>query len=209
MQLIDISSPLGPSTPVFPGDPAVTLTRTRAIARGDPYNLSSITMGTHAGTHVDPPVHFVAGGTPIDRIDLAALNGPCRVVEVPPSATEIDGEFVRSLPGGASRLLFRSRNSERWARSEAFFPDYVALEARAADALVARGVKLVGVDALSVENDPSGAYPVHHRLLSAGVLILEGLRLAAAPPGEYVLHCLPLRIEEGDGGPARAVLERA
>ena len=208
MERIDISSPLGPTTPVFPGDPGVTLHRTHDLARGDPYNLSALGMGTHAGTHVDPPVHFLPNGATIDSIDLGTLNGPCRVVEVPPATTSIDASIVANVPAGTERVLFRTSNSVRWSRSEAFFGDFVALEPSAARALVERSVRLVGIDALSIENDPSGRYEVHHTLLGAGVLILEGLRLGEAAAGAYDLVCLPLRIVEGDGGPARALLMR-
>lgn len=208
MRVIEISSPLGPSTPAFPGDPPVTLVRTHSIARGDAYNVSALSMGTHAGTHVDPPVHFLPDGATIDRIDLSALNGPCTVVQLPAGALAIDADVVERLPPGTERVLFRTRNSERWKVSEEFFPDYVALAPSAAEALAARGARLVGIDALSIENDATGRYPVHHALLSAGVLILEGLRLSEAPPGAYDLRCLPLRLHDGDGGPARAVLVR-
>lgn len=199
--------PLGNGMPSFPGDPPFTLSPARRIARGDPYNLSEITLGTHAGTHVDPPSHFVEGGLPIDRVDLDRLNGPCVVVEVPAGVDEIPPSAVDGLADGVSRVLFRTSNSERWRQRLAFFPDYVALSPASAAALLERGVRTVGLDALSIERDVTGTFPVHRLLLGAGVAIIEGLLLAEAAGGAAVLRCLPLRLRDGDGGPARATLE--
>jgi len=203
---IDISMPLRSGMAAFPGDPLFASSPTHSLETGAPYNLSALAFGSHAGTHVDPPRHFFAGGLPIDRIDLGILNGPCVVVGVDPRRTEIGPTEVAGIPAGVERVLFRTSNSERWRSNAAFFADYVALTPPAADALVARKIRLVGVDSLSVESDPSGLYSVHHRLLGQGALILEGLALADAPPGAYELQCLPLRLENGDGGPARAIL---
>jgi len=199
--------PLYRGMPAFPGDPRFAAEPSHAISRGDAYNVSALALGSHAGTHVDPPCHFLADGLSIDEIDLDALNGPCHVVEIPPGRKELGAEELAHVPANAERILFRTANSARWARRLEFFPDYVALGVSAADEIVARGkVRLVGIDSLSVETDPTGRFPVHRALLGAGVLILEGLLLDSAPPGEYDLECLPLRIQKGDGGPARAVL---
>lgn len=198
--------PLYVGMPAFPGDPTFTSTPVRSLARGDPYNISQIALGTHAGTHVDPPVHFVAGGATTDQLDLDTLNGRCRVVDVDPRSTVVPPESVETLPAGTERVLFRTGNSGRWTEPYRFFPDYVGLAPAAADALARAGVRLVGIDALSVENDATGRFPVHHALLSRGILILEGLLLADVPAGEYLLDCLPLRLRSGDGGPARASL---
>lgn len=206
MRRIDISMPLFAGMPSFPGDPLFSTRTVRTLDRGDPYNLSELILGSHAGTHVDPPVHFVRGGATVDQIDLEALNGPCRVVDVDPRADSVRADDVLGLPAGTARVLFRTRNSPRWEHSLTFFPDYVGLRPDAAKALLARNVRLVGIDALSVENDPSGSFPVHRALLGHGTLILEGILLAAAGAGEYSLDCLPLRVRAGDGGPARAML---
>ena len=203
---IDVSMPLYEGMPGFPGDPPLALRPVHRIDRGDAYNLSRIELGTHAGTHVDPPVHFVAGANPIDRVDLDILNGPCRVVAVPGSCSVVSAAEAEAVPPGTARVLFRTSNSERWATRLEFFEDYVGLDLAAAEVLVRRGVRLVGIDSLSVERDPTGRFPVHHTLLGHGVLILEGLLLAHTPPGEYDLACLPLRIRAGDGGPARVTL---
>ena len=203
---LDLSFPLGPRTPTFPGDPPIRVVPVRTLENGDPYRLSTVAMGSHSGTHLDAPSHFVAGGVPVDRVDLALLNGPVVVVEVPGDAAAVGRSDVERLPAGTVRALFRSRNSARWAAGSGFFADYVALSPDAAEAAVERGIRLVGVDALSVENDPTQRFPVHHRLLGAGCWILEGLRLAEAAPGPHRLGCLPLRLEGADGAPCRVVL---
>lgn len=194
--------------PVFPGDVEFGLRASRRIRDGDRYNLSRITLGTHAGTHIDPPLHFIDGGAAVDEVDLGAMNGPCRVWPVPDRVASITARELSGVPGGTERVLLKTSNSARWNASRAFFPEYVALDDSAAQYLVESGVRLVGIDGLSIESDPSERFPVHHRLLSAGVLILEGLELFGVPPGDYELRCLPLRLRGGDGGPARALLGR-
>ena len=206
MPLYDISAPIRAGMPSFPGDPPVSIEPVHQIVRGDAYNLSELRMGTHAGTHVDPPVHFLPNGASIDRVDLTALNGPCHVVRVPEGHKDVGVADLRGVLHGVTRVLFRSRNSERWAKEDRFFPDYVAVTPEAAEYLASSGLKLVGIDSQSVERDPTGRFPVHKTLLESGCLILEGVRLAQVPEGEYELRCLPLLVHDGDGGPCRAVL---
>ncbi|HXQ94204.1 MAG TPA: cyclase family protein [Thermoplasmata archaeon] len=206
MRTIDISMPVAPGMPSFPGDPEVVVSPVWRLAKGDGYNLSTWSFGSHTGTHVDPPRHFADDGATADHLDLDVLNGPCVVVDVDPSARAVAARDVARVPPGATRVLFRTANSARWARGIPYFPDYVALAEESVGPLLDHGVRLVGIDSLSIESDPSGRYPVHRRLLSAGALILEGLRLAEAPAGPYDLRCLPLRLASADGAPCRAVL---
>jgi arylformamidase len=203
---IDITVPLSSDVPLFPGDPAVRVTPVRRLDRGDPYNLCSVSMGSHSGTHVDAPSHFLANGATIDRADLDLFNGPARVVEVPAETRWIGRSEMARVPEGSTRVLFRTSNSDRWARGDPFFPDYVALTSESAELLLERGVRLVGVDAPSVESDPTLRFPVHHRLLAAGTWIIEGLRLSGVAPGMYDLSCLPLPLVGADGAPCRAIL---
>ena len=200
--------PIYPGMPSFPGDPVVTVEPAHSISRGDSYNVSAISLGSHTGTHVDPPRHFLTDGSGIDQVGLDALNGACHVVHLGPTVRSIGAREVSAVPDGARRVLFRTSNSERWSRSMEFFPDYVSVTPEGAGAIVDRRWSLIGIDSLSVELDPSGRFPVHHTLLGAGVLILEGLLLGEVPGGPAELACLPLRIRHGDGGPARAAVSR-
>ncbi|MCI4346532.1 MAG: cyclase family protein [Thermoplasmata archaeon] len=206
MELRDISMPLGAGTPIFPGDPAFVANRIQRVEAGAPYNLTELKLGSHTGTHVDPPLHFLPGQAGAERLDLRTLNGPCRVLHLPRTPRAIGAEELSGVPRGTERLLLRTPNSERWAAGEGFFRDFAALSRPGAELLRSRGVRLVGIDALSIERGGSQGFPVHWLLLGAGVPILEGLRLEGTPAGEYELRCLPLRLVDGDGAPCRAIL---
>jgi arylformamidase len=206
MRVLDVSFPIRTGMPTFPGDPPVEVEPAKRIADGDPYDLSALRLGSHTGTHVDPPRHFVPGGAGIDAVDPARLNGPARVVHLPRAVRSIGAREAGAVPEGSERVLFRTSNSERWHERMSFFGDFVAVAPEGAEELVRRGVRLVGIDALSIERDETERYPVHHRLLGSDILIVEGLLLFDAPEGEHELRCLPLRIADGDGGPARALL---
>lgn len=206
VRFYDISAEIHPGMPSFPGDPPISVRATHELSRGAAYNLSELSLGSHAGTHIDPPRHFLPGGLPVDRIDLEALNGPCRVVHVPDPHREVSTGDLKGLLHGVTRVLFRTRNSARWAQGESFFPDYVAVAPETAEYLAASKFRLVGIDSQSIEKDSTDQYPVHHTLLGSGCVILEGLRLAEVPAGEYELRCLPLKLRDGDGAPCRAVL---
>ena len=203
---IDLSFPLSSACPTFPGDPAIRVRPVRTLERGDAYRLSTLALGSHSGTHLDAPSHFVAGGASVDQVDLELLNGEAHVVQVAEEARSVGRTELKGVPAGALRVLFRTANSRRFASGSGFFADYVGLEPEAAERLLELGVRLVGVDGLSVENDPSQRFPVHHRLLGAGCWILEGLRLDGVAPGTHRIGCLPLRLEGADGSPCRAVL---
>ena len=206
MRAIDVSMPLFEGMPAFPGDPPFASEAVLRTEQGGPYNLSRLSLGSHAGTHVDPPSHFVAGGVSADRLDLETLNGPCVVLEVGAQGRAVLLGDLDRIPQGTPRVLLRTSNSARWARRLEFFDDFVALDPDGALRLVERGVRLVGIDALSIETDMSGRFPVHRELLGRGVVILEGLLLHGVAPGPYDLACLPLAVRDGDGGPARAIL---
>jgi arylformamidase len=193
--IIDISRPLSPATPVWPGDPPVIVQPVARVEDGDPAAVSRLALGTHTGTHVDPPAHFFPGEPAVDALPLDVLMGPAVVAQFDPGP--IDGTALEStaLPRGTSRLLLKTGGD-----AGAVTPD-------GARWLVERGVRLVGADTLSIEPETRD-YPVHRILLGAGVVIVEGLDLAPVAPGPYELVCLPLRIAAGDGAPARAVLIR-
>lgn len=208
-RIVDISVGLGPELMVWPGDPPIEVLPSSRISRGDAANVSELRLGSHSGTHVDPPCHFVEGAPSIDQVPLETLTGDATVAAFggPPRAIgAADLEGLR-LPGGVTRLLLKTSNSELWRSPEPRFPErYSSLSVDGARWAVDRGLRLVGIDFLSIESGGPPNFPVHHTLLRAGVAIVEGLDLSAVEPGEYTLACFPLKIVRGDGGPARAVL---
>jgi arylformamidase len=201
MEIFDVSVPIRPGMVTYPGDPAVRLERVASIAEGDVCNLSRLDFGVHSGTHVDAPLHFVDGATAAEALPLDVLVGPARVLDLTGVEGEIGAEALAGRDLG-ERVLLKTRNSELWAREE-FVEDHVALGAEAARALVAAGVRLVGIDYLSIGDE--GA---HHALLEAGVVVVESLDLRRVEPGDYELVCAPLKLAGSDGAPARALLIR-
>lgn len=204
----DISAPIRPGMITFEGDPLVHLERASSMADGAVCNVSRLDFGVHSGTHIDAPVHFIDGAAGIESIALDALVGPAVVVDArgldgPFDAAAIDG---LAIPAGTDRLLFRSRNSDLWAR-DTFEGSFSGVTEDGARALIALGVRLVGIDYLSIA--PFGnPTPTHVALLSAGVVIVEGLDMRGVDPGAYDLICLPVLIPGSDGGPARAIIRR-
>ncbi|TAK36829.1 MAG: cyclase family protein [Chloroflexota bacterium] len=194
--------------PVWPGDPEIALELTSSLDAGDPYNLSHLSCGVHTGTHVDAPLHFIAGGGSVDQMPLEVLVGPAQVVHLldVDAVTPYDLEQA-NLPPGTCRLLLRTRNSELWRRGvSAFTTDFVALTQDAAAWIVARGIQLIGMDYLSVQRYSDAAPLTHRILLKAGVVIVEGLDLGKVPAGTFNLVCLPLPLVGAEGAPARAIL---
>ena len=206
---VDVSVPLVPGwTPHYPGDTELSIERDQRLALGDPVNLSSVTCSLHCGTHVDAPVHYLDGQPGVDVVSLESLIGPTWVA----NATEVDGVIdaaalrTIAIPPEATRVLFATSNSALWNEPR-FVEHFVALAPDAAEELVQRGVRLDGIDYLSIApfGDP---VPTHEVLLRADVTIVEALDLRDVEPGWWNLTCLPLRIPGADGAPARAVLSR-
>jgi arylformamidase len=192
--------------PVYPGDPTVEIEPVSRISRGDSANVSFLKFGSHTGTHVDSPSHFLEDGITVDRVPLDVLVGECCVWEIAsPEAITVADLESHGLPDGCTRILFKTSNSTLWA-DDGFRTGFVYLDPDAASWLVDRGVRLVGVDYLSVDRFKSGTHPTHLRLLGSGVIAVEGLDLSRVSEGTYFLVCLPLKIRDGDGAPARAIL---
>jgi arylformamidase len=206
-RIIDVTVPLSADVPTFPGDPRFQMEFSHRIADGKPYNVAKVTMGVHSGTHVDAPYHFLAAGATVEALPLEILMGKVLVVQV--TAREcIDLADVQALDlTDEIRVLFKTRMSGQ-LRSPEFQEDFVYLTPAAAAHLVQAGIKLVGIDYLSVEKFQSPDFATHHALLGAGVVVVEGLDLSEADPGEYDMVCLPLRMVGADGSPARVVLRK-
>jgi arylformamidase len=210
MPIYDISVPIRAQTPTFPGDPTIRIDGFKELSKGDAANVTALEFGAHTATHVDAPAHFIEGAAKLDSMPLEALIGPAMVVGIPDDAPAVTEAMVSDLDlSEANRVLFKTRNSGFWTRFEdGFREDFTYIEPAAARTLVRKGVRLVGIDYLSVEQFQSGSYATHLAFLEHGVVILEGLDLRDIEPGKYELICLPLRLEggPGDGAPARAVL---
>jgi arylformamidase len=207
MRTYDISLTISPILPTWPGDPNVVLERVEKIEDGSNANVSRIDMGVHTGTHVDAPYHFIQNGKTVECMNLNLLTGRAYVLHLPDVDTITASVLEQSqIPPRTRRVLFKTRNSTYWKNQEnQFQTDFVGLSADGADYLIRRGVKLVGLDYLSVAPFHQSR-PTHEILLSAGVVILEGLDLSGVTQGRYTLYCLPLKLAGSDGAPARAIL---
>lgn len=207
MQVHDISVTLGIEAAAYPGDVAFERSVQSTLAQGAPYELSSLTLSAHAGTHIDAPAHVVAGGMALDDYPVRSFVRPALVVEVPDAPAVRPEHLVgaRLRPGEA--LLFRTGNSRSGrSRQPVYAEQYVYLSSEAAALCVAHGAGLVGIDYLSVDPPHDETLAAHHILLGAGVLVLEGIDLAGVAPGRYLLVCLPLKMAHTEASPVRAVL---
>mgnify|MGYP000914532641 FL=1 len=206
----DISLPISAALPVWPGDPPVWKERIQKMEDGEHANVTALKFGAHTGTHMDAPYHFIADGRTIDQVALEDLMGPAQVVQVDDSVDLITAEVLAGLPIDRSitKVLFKTRNSRLWAQMNASFDTgYVAIDPSASNVLVELGMRLIGVDYLSVApwNDQ---VTTHRILLGAQIVLLEGLNLSAVTPGIYELAALPIKLHASDGAPCRAVLSR-
>lgn len=208
MKIFDVTVPISEDVPIYTGDSGVTIESFAALERGDSANVSRMCFGVHTGTHVDAPNHFIEGTRRVEDLELGKMIGPCRVVEVPDDVMLIEPEHLGPLDG-IERVVFRTRNSAFWNHPEAGFrTDFTAISAATARLLADAGIKLVGIDYLSIEAFGSWDHPVHLALLEREIVILEGLDLRGIEPGDYEIACLPLKFigGTGDGAPARTVL---
>jgi arylformamidase len=207
MKLVDISVPVHDAMTVYRGNPPVRI-RPAMTLQHDRVNLSELCLGSHTGTHVDAPRHFIRRGRGIDRVELDRFLGPAWVADLAGVRQGIDAGHLQQagIPRGTARVLLRTRNSRWWHPVRPFRTDFVYLAPDGADWLVERGVQLVGIDYLSIEGYRVPGAPTHRRLLGADIPILEGLDLFNVRPGRWEMAAFPLRIRDGDAGLSRAVL---
>ncbi len=208
MKIIDITLSISPEIPTWPGDLKVKLSRVKKIEEGASDNLSQMELGVHTGTHVDAPFHFVSSGIKIDELPLDVLVGPVQVVQVGDDVDLITAEALKKVKINPAipRILFKTRNSRYWRNQKKEFQvDFVAIAQDAAAVLVGMGMKLVGIDYLSV-GPFKNSKPTHDTFLGGGLALLEGADLSQVEPGEYDLYCLPLKLKATEGAPARAIL---
>lgn len=204
----DISTPIHNGMVVWPGDPPVLVQRAADVGKGDSCTLSSIAMSAHAGTHIDAPLHLLAGHASMDDMPLDAVVGPARVLEIagPQAIDATDLAAFDIQPG--ERILLKTGNSHRSQGDNVFVEDFVALSPGGAEHLVERGIRTVGIDSLSIGRYGSEGDRTHKILMQAGIWIIEGLDLRRVAAGSYDLICLPLRLLGAEGAPARAVLRK-
>jgi arylformamidase len=207
MRTYDITLTITPQSIVWPGDPPVRIRQTSSIASGDTSNVSEVSMSCHTGTHVDAPDHFLNNGITVEDLSLDLLVGRAYVLHLPDVSTITASVLMKAeIPPRTRRLLFKTRNSQLWADGmKEFQTDFVGLSVDAAELLVDRNVKLVGIDYLSIAPYKMGTQ-VHSILLAAGVVVIEGLDLSMVSQGRYTLHCLPLKLGGVEGSPTRAIL---
>ncbi len=199
-KIYDVTRTITRGMGVYPGDPEVRIALVADVKEGDPYTVSALAMGSHSGTHVDAPRHLFPDGTGIDRISPDHLIGPAAVIDVGDSISIDREHLVASIPAeGCERLLLRTRSEGRDKAHEFLTPE-------AARWLVGQDLRLLGIDGPSVDAEDADSLPVHRILLEAGVVIVEGLDLHRVPAGAYTLVCMPLKLEDCDGAPARVML---
>ncbi|QIN80609.1 cyclase family protein [Rubrobacter marinus] len=192
----------------WPDNPPVEIERTLDMERGDVANVSRLSFGSHTGTHMDAPLHFVRGGDGLDLMPLDATVGTARVIGIEDPVSVKREEIEPHGIGRGERVLFRTRNSARRWWTEDFMEDFVYVSEGAALYLAEREVRTVGVDYLSVGGFHEDGVETHEALLGAGIWVIEGLELSGVEPGGYELVCLPLKVANGDGAPARAILRK-
>jgi arylformamidase len=204
--IYDISLPIVSGGLVYPGNPEITITPQQEISKGAGANVSTLSFGSHTATHVDAPKHFFNEGAGVDGLSLDTLMGPAVLLAVNDLVMAVGEEELRRHEiEGHTRVLIKTRNSS-FIRGRDFHRDYTYLAPDGAAYLVSLGVRLVGVDYLSVEQFHSGHHRTHRALLERSVVIVEGLDLSVPAAGPYELCVLPLLIPDLDGAPARAVL---
>jgi len=206
-RLVDVSVQLTPGLATYPGNPAFEITPVHTIAAGHGSNNSRLVMGTHTGTHVDAPLHFFDGRPGVDAMPLELLIGRARVIDLPHRGGITEAHLSAAGLREDIRVLLRTPNSALWNTTDGFHTEYTYLTEGGAKLIDGQGVKVVGVDYLSVEQYQKAGAPAHTALLGNGVIIIEGLNLSDAEAGQYEMYCLPLRIA-ADGAPARVVLKR-
>ena len=210
MKIYDITFPISENVPVYAGDPNVKIEVAHSLKKGDAANVTQLCCGMHTATHVDAPNHFIDGTRKVHELELEKLIGAARVIEIDKSILAIEPEHLGNL-NGVERVLFKTRNSEFWNEPEkGFRKDFTYISPTAARVLADAGIKLVGIDYLSVEKFGSTDFATHITLLEKEIVIIEGLDLREISAGDYELICLPLKIisETGDGAPARTILRK-
>lgn len=202
-RLWDISPPLTPDTPPFPGDTPYSQRWVAEIGPGCPVNVSALTLSPHLGAHADAPLHYGAGAPAIGEVDLEPYLGHCRVIHAIGRRPLVQPTDLAHVEGGLPpRVLIRTCVNAPVAWSS----DFAAIAPETIGWLAERGVRLVGIDAQSVDPADSKTLDSHQQLLRHDMRVLENLVLDDVPAGDYELIALPLKLTMACASPVRAVL---
>ncbi len=207
MEIYDVTVRLREGMATYAGEePGPVLDFHSLMSEGKPANVSALSLGSHTGTHVDSPDHFLNNGVTVEQMPVEYMVGPCYVMEYAGEGHISAADLAAAgIPAGTSRLLVKTKNGRFWD-DDAFHPEFIGLDDDAGPWLVGRGIVLVGIDYMSIERFHSPTHAVHKALLETGAVILEGLDLRRVAPGEYFLVCAPLPVAGADGAPARVFL---
>jgi arylformamidase len=208
MKIYDVTISMSADMPLYPGDPEVVIEPKLRLSNGDSQNLTYYGFGSHTGTHIDAPAHLIADGKTVDHIPIELLLGRTRVIQIGGSEKITAEKLQEHDLSDVVRVLIKTRNSYLWQNDKTFVTTYVHLTPEAAEHLVQNGIKVVGIDYLSVDEYPSEKLGAHRTLLENDVVIIEGLDLRDVDPGDYEMICLPLKIKDGDGAPTRVILRQ-
>lgn len=203
---IDVSVSLYTGMVHWPDNPPVHFERMKDMDKGDNCNVSVFSMGSHTGTHMDAPLHFVNGAQGIDKMPLEATIGPARVIEIKDTESIKPDDLRQYELQAGERVLFKTSNSTRCWGTNDFIQDFVYISTEAAQYFAELHLQTIGVDYLSVGGYKKNGTPAHQAILNAGIWVIEGLNLSQVQPGRYEMICLPLKVLNGDGAPARAIL---
>jgi arylformamidase len=200
MEFIDISMPVKEGMPVYEGDPGVVIKSATSVSKHG-VRLSKLQMSTHAGTHIDAPAHFIEGAREIDKKDI--IIGKAKVCEFDCDA--IGEEELKDC--GIEKgdvVLLKTRNSQ--ILNNEFTKDFAYLTQSGAEFLVKKEVRAVAIDYISIEQYGVEGHPVHKKLLSNDISIIEAVDLSKVAAGEYTIYCMPLKLEGVEAAPARCIL---
>lgn len=203
----DVTMGLCAESVVYPGDPSLVVEPISTIGKGCCFQLSKISMSNHLGTHIDFPAHVIEGEKTSDDYDLAYLSGPGQVISVDDNINVISKAFVQELEVQEGEIIFFKTANQHISKKGPISKNYVSILPEAAECLVKKGVKIVGIDYISVDSIDAALLPTHNALLKEGVLIVENLELKGVPDGHYDIQIAPLKISGMDGLPARVMLK--
>jgi arylformamidase len=208
MTIYDITLGISQTLPVWPGGPVIVLEQVESMDRGAHANVTRLGMSAHTGTHVDAPHHFLNDHRTVEQLPLDILTGQCFVLDLTSMEGHVNAKVLENsnIPESTLRLLIKTGNSAHWqAGDKDFFPGFQGITEDGAEWLVEKGIKLIGIDYLSVAPYKQSV-PTHSVLLKAGVIALEGVNLSLVDQGYYELYCLPMKLVGSDGAPARVIL---